>query len=130
MNTILSRLNAVFAYSVTVLAVLTALCFLSTAFKDRRADSSIDVSASGIQMLVTDELSRVQYAITSFCRMLTREHNLIEGSNELANLLLNLKASIFHFTLIVSHSVRWWFCMIICCRLCSLTLALRLLTPV
>ncbi|KAL5460374.1 hypothetical protein EMCRGX_G033820 [Ephydatia muelleri] len=78
MNTILSRLNAVFAYSVTVLAVLTALCFLSTAFKDRRADSSIDVSASGIQI------------------MLTREHNLIEGSNELANLLLNLKANFSH----------------------------------
>ena len=52
MNTILSRLNAVFAYSVTVLAVLTALCFLSTAFKDKRADGYVETSASGIQMLV------------------------------------------------------------------------------
>lgn len=35
MNTALSRLNAVFAFSLTVLSVLTLLCFLSTAFKDK-----------------------------------------------------------------------------------------------
>ena len=35
MNTALSRVNAVFAFSLTVLSVLTLLCFLSTAFKDK-----------------------------------------------------------------------------------------------
>ena len=35
MNSILSRLNAVFAFSVSVLAVLTLCCFMSTAFRDR-----------------------------------------------------------------------------------------------
>ena len=42
MNTILSRLNAVFAFSLTVLAVLTFLCFLSTAFMDRNADTVVE----------------------------------------------------------------------------------------
>lgn len=37
MHTSLSRLNAVFAFSLSVLASLTFLCFLSTAFKDRSA---------------------------------------------------------------------------------------------
>jgi len=35
MNTALSRVNAVFAFSLSVLASLTFLCFLSTAFTDR-----------------------------------------------------------------------------------------------
>lgn len=41
MHTVLSRLNAVFAFSLTVMAVLTFLCFLSTDFKDRRAAARV-----------------------------------------------------------------------------------------
>ncbi|XP_064636875.1 signal peptidase complex subunit 3-like [Lineus longissimus] len=33
MNTFLARLNTIFAFTLTVMAVLTFLCFLSTAFK-------------------------------------------------------------------------------------------------
>ena len=41
MHTILSRLNAVFAFSLTVMAVLTFLCFISTNFKDRSAETRV-----------------------------------------------------------------------------------------
>ena len=41
MNTILSRANAIFAFSLSVLAVLTFLCFLSTACNEYRADVSV-----------------------------------------------------------------------------------------
>jgi signal peptidase complex subunit 3 len=34
MNTFLSRANNIFAFTLTVLATLTFLCFLSTYFKD------------------------------------------------------------------------------------------------
>lgn len=34
MNTFLSRLNSVFAFTLTVLAALTFFCFLSTVFLD------------------------------------------------------------------------------------------------
>ncbi|CAI8046774.1 Signal peptidase complex subunit 3 [Geodia barretti] len=43
MNTALSRLNAVFAFSLSVLASLTFLCFLSTAFVDKTSSPSISV---------------------------------------------------------------------------------------
>ena len=43
MNTALSRLNAVFAFSLSVLACLTFLCFLSTAFVDKSSTPSISV---------------------------------------------------------------------------------------
>ncbi|KFM65065.1 Signal peptidase complex subunit 3, partial [Stegodyphus mimosarum] len=38
MNTVLSRANAIFAFSLSVLAGLTFLCFLSTAFNEYRSD--------------------------------------------------------------------------------------------
>ena len=41
MNTALSRLNAVFAFSLSVLATLTFLCFLSTAFLDKNSHPSL-----------------------------------------------------------------------------------------
>lgn len=37
MNTLLSRLNTIFAFTLTVLAALTFLCFLSTLFKAHQA---------------------------------------------------------------------------------------------
>ena len=43
MNTALSRLNAVFAFSLSVLATLTFLCFLSTAFLDKNSHPSLAV---------------------------------------------------------------------------------------
>ena len=50
MNTALSRLNAVFAFSLTVLSVLTILCFLSTAFKDK--SSPVQVSTKSPNVVV------------------------------------------------------------------------------
>ncbi len=35
MNSVLSRLNGVFAFTLTVMAVVTGLCYLSTFFNDR-----------------------------------------------------------------------------------------------
>ena len=43
MNTALSRLNAVFAFSLSVLASLTFLCFLSTAFVDKTSKPTFSV---------------------------------------------------------------------------------------
>ena len=41
MNTALTRLNAVFAFSLSALAALTFLCFLSMIMKDRRSEAGI-----------------------------------------------------------------------------------------
>uniref|UniRef100_T1JM89 Signal peptidase complex subunit 3 n=1 Tax=Strigamia maritima TaxID=126957 RepID=T1JM89_STRMM len=41
MNTVLSRANAVFAFTLSVLAGLTFICFLSTAFNDYRSKVEI-----------------------------------------------------------------------------------------
>lgn len=44
MNNLFSRANAVFAYTLSVLAALTFLCFLSTAFKSKMTPVSVDSS--------------------------------------------------------------------------------------
>ncbi len=43
MNTALSRLNSVFAYNLTTLAVLAGLVFLSTNFKDKTMEIEIAI---------------------------------------------------------------------------------------
>ncbi|XP_041079588.1 signal peptidase complex subunit 3 [Polyodon spathula] len=44
MNTLLSRANSLFAFSLSVMAALTFGCFVTTAFKDRSAPVDIQVS--------------------------------------------------------------------------------------
>ncbi|XP_058854738.1 signal peptidase complex subunit 3 [Acipenser ruthenus] len=44
MNTVLSRANSLFAFSLSVMAALTFGCFVTTAFKDRSAPVDIQVS--------------------------------------------------------------------------------------
>ncbi|KAK5900131.1 hypothetical protein CesoFtcFv8_009535 [Champsocephalus esox] len=44
MNTVLSRANSLFAFSLSVMAALTFGCFVTTAFKDRRVPVDIHVS--------------------------------------------------------------------------------------
>nr|CAB3266525.1 signal peptidase complex subunit 3-like [Phallusia mammillata] len=44
MNTFLSRLNAMFAFSLSVTAGVTFACFLTTHFNDNREDVSIDIN--------------------------------------------------------------------------------------
>ena len=44
MYSALTRLNALFAFAVTVLGVLTFLCFLSTNFRDRQSPTTVEVS--------------------------------------------------------------------------------------
>ncbi|CAB1327218.1 unnamed protein product [Coregonus sp. 'balchen'] len=44
MNTVLSRANSLFAFSLSVMAALTFGCFITTAFKDRRVPVDIHVS--------------------------------------------------------------------------------------
>ncbi|XP_068607298.1 signal peptidase complex subunit 3 isoform X2 [Brachionichthys hirsutus] len=43
MNTVLSRANSLFAFSLSVMAALTFGCFVTTAFKDRRVPVDIHV---------------------------------------------------------------------------------------
>lgn len=44
MNTVLSRANSLFAFSLSVMAALTFGCFITTAFKDRRVPVNIHVA--------------------------------------------------------------------------------------
>ncbi|KAI4873953.1 hypothetical protein NFI96_033727 [Prochilodus magdalenae] len=44
MNTVLSRANSLFAFSLSVMAALTFGCFITTAFKDRSVPVNIHVS--------------------------------------------------------------------------------------
>jgi len=48
MNTSLTRLNALFAFTVTVLAALTVICSLSTAFKDYSKLMNIELSTDRV----------------------------------------------------------------------------------
>ncbi len=41
MYSALTRLNAVAAFSISVLGALTLLCFLSTSFRDRHSEISV-----------------------------------------------------------------------------------------
>ncbi|WAQ98666.1 SPCS3-like protein [Mya arenaria] len=44
MNTALARLNTIFAFTLSVMAGLTFLCFLSTFFNEHKADVSINTA--------------------------------------------------------------------------------------
>lgn len=44
MNTVLSRANSLFAFSLSVMAALTFGCFITTAFKDRSVPVRLHVS--------------------------------------------------------------------------------------
>ncbi|GAB6029964.1 hypothetical protein CHUAL_005659 [Chamberlinius hualienensis] len=44
MNTLLSRANAVFAYTLSILAGLTVCCFLTTAFNDYKTNVTIETT--------------------------------------------------------------------------------------
>uniref|UniRef100_A0A8C6TTY8 Signal peptidase complex subunit 3 n=1 Tax=Neogobius melanostomus TaxID=47308 RepID=A0A8C6TTY8_9GOBI len=48
MNTVLSRANSLFAFSLSVMAALTFGCFITTAFKDRRVPVDIHVSRENV----------------------------------------------------------------------------------
>ena len=50
MNTVLGRFNAVFAYALPVLAVLTFLCFATVALKTRTLEDVNISAAPGIQL--------------------------------------------------------------------------------
>lgn len=50
MNTVLGRFNALFAYALPVLAVLTVLCFATVAFKTRSLDDVLISASPRIQL--------------------------------------------------------------------------------
>ncbi|XP_067944673.1 signal peptidase complex subunit 3-like isoform X2 [Watersipora subatra] len=61
MNTILARLNAAFAYTLSVMAVLTFLCFASTYMNDNLADIEIkagSVIVKDVSDFTTDRAKR------------------------------------------------------------------------
>lgn len=51
MNTLLSRANTIFAFTLSVLAALTFGCFLTTAFNDHKKEVTID-STKAIVLVV------------------------------------------------------------------------------
>lgn len=74
MNTILSRANAIFAFSLSVLAVLTFLCFLSTVCNEYKQD----VSVSKVKALVKS----------------VRDFSASRGKNDLGFVTFDLKADL------------------------------------
>uniref|UniRef100_A0A8C3A868 Signal peptidase complex subunit 3 n=1 Tax=Cyclopterus lumpus TaxID=8103 RepID=A0A8C3A868_CYCLU len=55
MNTVLSRANSLFAFSLSVMAALTFGCFVTTAFKDRRVP--VDVHVSKVMLKNVDDFT-------------------------------------------------------------------------
>ncbi|XP_077461275.1 signal peptidase complex subunit 3 [Stigmatopora argus] len=55
MNSILSRANSLFAFSLSVMAALTFGCFITTAFKDRTV--RVDVSVSEVMLRNVDDFT-------------------------------------------------------------------------
>ncbi|PWA30747.1 hypothetical protein CCH79_00009248 [Gambusia affinis] len=53
MNTVLSRANSLFAFSLSVMAALTFGCFVTTAFKDRRVPVDIHVSKVMLMLMTS-----------------------------------------------------------------------------
>ncbi|XP_054717849.1 signal peptidase complex subunit 3-like [Uloborus diversus] len=60
MNTVLSRANAIFAFTLSVLAGLTFLCFLSTVLKDYRGDVSISTVKAVVKNVPDFSASRLK----------------------------------------------------------------------
>ncbi|PIO27855.1 hypothetical protein AB205_0191300, partial [Aquarana catesbeiana] len=56
MNTVLSRANSLFAFSLSVMAALTFGCFITTAFKDRVVPVNIHVSRALNQVVLWDKI--------------------------------------------------------------------------
>ena len=50
MNTVLGRFNALFAYALPVLAVLTGLCFATVYLKPRTLDNVLISASPGVQL--------------------------------------------------------------------------------
>ncbi|GAU98009.1 hypothetical protein RvY_09213 [Ramazzottius varieornatus] len=63
MHNILARLNAVLAFSFTVLAGLTFLCFLTTAFKDYSTDVRVRDLTGRVNVAYVNGLGEVEEAI-------------------------------------------------------------------
>nr|XP_006630026.1 PREDICTED: signal peptidase complex subunit 3 [Lepisosteus oculatus] len=55
MNTVLSRANSLFAFSLSVMAALTFGCFITTAFKDRSVP--VDISVSRVMLKNVDDFT-------------------------------------------------------------------------
>uniref|UniRef100_A0A665WAE7 Signal peptidase complex subunit 3 n=1 Tax=Echeneis naucrates TaxID=173247 RepID=A0A665WAE7_ECHNA len=55
MNTVLSRANSLFAFSLSVMAALTFGCFITTAFKDRRVP--VDIRVSRVMLKNVDDFT-------------------------------------------------------------------------
>ncbi|XP_061628029.1 signal peptidase complex subunit 3 isoform X2 [Phyllopteryx taeniolatus] len=55
MNTVLSRANSLFAFSLSVMAALTFGCFITTAFKDRTVP--VDVRVSKVMLRNVDDFT-------------------------------------------------------------------------
>lgn len=51
MNTLLSRVNAIFAFTLSTLAGLTFLCFLTTAFNDYRTTVAMSTAKTVVRMM-------------------------------------------------------------------------------
>ncbi|KAG5286396.1 hypothetical protein AALO_G00014360 [Alosa alosa] len=64
MNTVLSRANSLFAFSLSVMAALTFGCFITTAFKDRSIP--VDIHVSKVMLKNVDDFTgpreRTEYA--------------------------------------------------------------------
>ncbi|GBM73120.1 Signal peptidase complex subunit 3 [Araneus ventricosus] len=58
MNTVLSRANAIFAFSLSVLACLTFLCFLSTAFNEYSGNVTLSTAKAVVKNVPDFSASR------------------------------------------------------------------------
>lgn len=61
MHSVLSRVNAISAYTLSVSAALTFFCFLSTVFIDYRANARLDTSSVAVKNVPDYSASREKY---------------------------------------------------------------------
>lgn len=106
MNSALSRLNGLFAFTLTVLGGITVLCYLSTAFMDRSVpDSSAAASPSySIKLWVS---TRDFLLTTNWCVFFSHSVPNPRGGahHDMGSLLLDISAGILLFFTHLSYCV-------------------------
>ena len=104
MNTALSRLNAVFAFSLTVLSVLTVVCILTTSFKDKSSTTDVSTQTPNVIVYVSPHENYLKCMLTDrtlpFCLCSKAYENMATGpqQRDRAVLKLNIEAGILHIT--------------------------------
>ncbi|TWW59406.1 Signal peptidase complex subunit 3 [Takifugu flavidus] len=103
MNTVLSRANSLFAFSLSVMAALTFGCFITTAFKDRRVPVNIHVAKVMLKNVddftgprERSDLGFITFDLSSLNQVVLWDKIILRGESTVLN-MRDMKSKYFFF---------------------------------